>query len=251
LDENRKRRRWLQQGARYLLQSLLVCQACDYVLCGHWKTSLRATGQGYSYYRCTGTDSHCFDGQRRCDARPFPVEPSDEAVWSEVCRLLADPARVTGEYQRRLQAMRTGPRRPELETVELQLTKLRGGIGRLIDSYADGVISQAEFEPRLAGMRQRLTGLEAEATALQNAAEQTHSLQLVIGKLETFAALVRDQLDEADWTIRRDLIRTLVRRIEVDDQHVRVVFRVGPGPQDRVDPRRMSHLCPGRGFGVW
>jgi site-specific DNA recombinase len=151
-----------------------------------------------------------------------------------------------GEYQRRLQAVRTGPRRPELETVERQLAKLRGGIGRLIDSYAEGVISQAEFEPRLAGMRQRIAKLEAEATALQNAAEQAHSLQLVIGKLETFAALVRDQLDEANWTTRRNLIRTLVRRIEVDDQHVRVVFRVGPEPQDGADSRQMSHLCPGR-----
>jgi site-specific DNA recombinase len=190
LDENRQRRRWPPQGARYLLQGLLVCQACGYALCGRWKASLRATGQVDSYYRCTGTDSHRFDGQRRCDARPLPVEPLDGAVWSEVCRLLADPARVMGEYQRRLQAVRTGPRRPELETVERQLTKLRGGIGRLIDSYAEGVISQAEFEPRLAGMRQRIAKLEAEATALQNAAEQAHSLQLVIGKLETFAALV-------------------------------------------------------------
>jgi site-specific DNA recombinase len=251
LDENRQRRRWPQQGARYLLQGLLVCQACGYALCGRWKASLRATGQGYSYYRCTGTDSHRFDGQRRCDARPLPVEPLDVAVWNEVCRLLANPARVMGEYQRRLQAVRTGPRRPELETVERQLAKLRGGMGRLIDSYAEGVISKAEFEPRLAGMRQRVAKLEAEATALQNAAEQEHSLQLVIGKLETFATLVRDQLDEADWTTRRDLIRTLVRRIEVDDLHVRVVFRVGPEPQDYAGSCRISHLCPGRAFGMW
>jgi len=247
---------WPQQGARHLLQGPLVCQACGYALCGRWKASLRAAGQGHSYRRCTGTDSHRFDGQRRCGARPLPVEPLDVAVWSEVCRLPGDPARVMGEYQRRLQAMRTGPRRPELETVERQLTKRRCGIGRLIDSYAKGVISQAEFEPRLAGLRQRVAKLEAKATALQNAAEQAHSLQLVIGKLvigklETFAALVRDQLDEADWTTRRDLIRTLVRRIEVDDQHVRVVFRSGPEPQDGADARRMSHLCPGRGRGMW
>ena len=189
LDENRQRRRWPQQGVRYLLQDLLVCQACGYALCGRWKASLRATGQGYSYYRCTGTDGHRFDGQRRCDARPLPVEPLDAAVWSEVCRLLEDPARVMGEYHRRLQAVRTGPRRPELETVERQLAKLRGGMGRLIDSYAEGVISKAEFEPRLAGMRQRVAKLEAEATMLQNVAEQARSLQLVVGRLETFAAL--------------------------------------------------------------
>jgi site-specific DNA recombinase len=160
--------------------------------------------------------------------------------------LLADPARVTEEYQRRLRAVRTGPRRPELETVERQLAKLRGGVGRLIDSYAEGVIGKAEFEPRLAGLRQRVAKLEAEAVALQDAAEQARSLQLVVGKLETFAALVRGQLDGADWNTRRDIIRTLVRRVEVDDQHVRVVFRVGPGPQGGTGSRRIPQHCPGR-----
>jgi site-specific DNA recombinase len=91
-----------------------------------------------------------------------------------------------------------------------------------VQNQAEGVISKAEFEPRLAGLRQRVAALEAEAAARNNAAEQTRSLHLVIGKLETFASLVRERLDEADWITKRDLIRTLVRRIEVNDQHVRV-----------------------------
>ena len=178
------------------------------------------------------------------------VEPLDAAVWAGVRRLLENPARVADEYQRRLRTVRSGPRRPELETLERQLGKLRTGAGRLIDSYAEGVIGKAEFEPRLAGLRRRIAELEAEATALRDAAEQARSLQLVIGKLEIFAAMVRDRLGEADWTTRRDLIRTLVRRIEVDDQHVRVVFRVGPGPQGSPDARQISHLYPTRGFGM-
>ena len=249
-DENRRRRRQSLGGVRFLLQGLLVCQACGHALCGRWKAALRASRPGYSYYRCTGTDSARFDGQRRCEARPLSVAPLDTAVWAEVRRLLDDPARVAEEYRRRLQAVRTGPRRPELETIERQLAKLRGGIGRLIDGYAEGVISKAEFEPRLAGLRRRVAKLEADAAALQDAAEQAHSLQLIVGKLETFAALVRDRLDEADWATQRDLILTLVRRIEIDDQHVRVVFRVGPDPQDVTGPRQISHLCPGRVFGM-
>ena len=164
--------------------------------------------------------------------------------------MLENPARVADEYQRRLQAVRSGPRRPELETLERQLGKLRTGAGRLIDSYAEGVISKAEFEPRLAGLRRRTAELEAEVAALRDAAEQARSLQLVIGKLETYATMVRDRLGEADWTTKRDLIRTLVRRIEVDDQHVRVVFRVGPGPQGGPDARHISHLRPTRDSGT-
>src|SRR5215210_5489178 len=197
LGENRRRRRQRKAGAGYLLQGLLVCQSCGYALCGRWKASLHASGPGYRYYRCNGTDSHRFAGQRRCNAMPLPVEPLDAAVWAEVCRLLENPARVAGEYQRRLQAVRTGPDRPELETIERQLSKLRTGTGRLIDSYAEGVISKTEFEPRLAGLRQRVAELEAEAAALRDAAEHARSLHRVIGslhrvigKLETFAGLV-------------------------------------------------------------
>src|ERR687894_621299 len=70
------------------------------------------------------------------------------AICSRAC-WSAGPAAtrsVADEYERRLQAVRSGPRRPELETLERQLGKLRTGAGRLIDSYAEGVISKAEFD---------------------------------------------------------------------------------------------------------
>jgi site-specific DNA recombinase len=35
-------------------------------------------------------------------------------------------------------------------------------------------------------------------------------------------------LQQADFSTRREIIRTLVKRVEVDEQHIRVVFRVGP-----------------------
>jgi len=246
LEESRRRHRLRKQGVCYLLQGLLVCQSCGYAFRGRWKAPPRSRGRRYHYYRCTGTDRSRLNGQRRCEARPIRVEQLDTAVWDEVCRLLADPARVTEEYQHRLQAMRSGPRRPELETVERQLTKLRGGMGRLIDSYAEGVISKVEFEPRLAGMRQRVAKLETEAAVLQDTAEQARSLQIVIGKLEVFAALVRNRLEDADWDTRRNVIRTLVRRIEIDGQHIRVVFRVDPGPQDGTGALRAGQRCLGR-----
>ena len=247
LAENRRRHRQRCAGVRYLLQGLLVCGKCGYAFCGRWQPRYpRDPGRGYHYYRCSGTESHRFHGQRRCDARVIPVAPLDTAVWEQVCRLLEDPARVLHEYERRLQAARTGPRRVELEAVDRQLTKVRGGIGRLIDSYAEGLINKAEFEPRLSELRQRVAKLEADAGALKTSAEQTHCLQLVIGKLEAFAAIIADRLDVANWATQRDLIRTLVQRIEIDDDHVRVVFRIDPGPSDRGGSRSLLQHCPPR-----
>jgi site-specific DNA recombinase len=248
LAENRRRNRQRLAGVRYLLQGLLVCRKCGYACCGRWQPRYpREAGRGYHYYRCCGTESNRFDGQRRCDARVVAVAPLDAAVWAKTCQLLEDPARVLLEHQRRLEAARTGPRRLELEAVDRQLTKLRRGIGCLIDSYAEGIIDKAEFEPRLAALRWRVAKLEAEAAALRDAAEQIRSLQLVIGKLETFAGMIGERLEAADWATKRDVIRTLVRRIEIDDDRVRVVFRVDPPPSDGGASRRLLQHCPGRG----
>jgi site-specific DNA recombinase len=251
LAENRRRNRQRLAGVRYLLQGLLVCRTCGYAFCGRWCPRYpREPGRGYHYYRCCGTESNRFYGQRRCDARVVPVAPLDAAVWAEVCRVLKNPARVLQEFQRRLDATRTDPRRPELEAVDRQLAKLRRGIDRLIDSYAEGLIAKAEFEPRIVELRQRVAKLEREAGVLKDAAEQTRSLHLVIGKLEAFAELIGGRLEAADWDTKRDIIRTLVRRIEIDDDTVRVVFRVEPGPNDDRGSRRLLQHCPERGGTV-
>jgi site-specific DNA recombinase len=108
LEESRRRHCQRKQGVRYLLQGLLVCQACGYAFCGRWKAPPRSRGRQYHYYRCTGTDRSRLNGRHRCEARPIRVEQLDAAVWDEIGRLLDDPARVAAEYQRRLQAVRTG-----------------------------------------------------------------------------------------------------------------------------------------------
>jgi site-specific DNA recombinase len=248
LAENRRRNRQRLAGVRYLLQGLLVCHKCGYAFCGRWQPRYpREAGRGYHYYRCCGTESNRFDGQRRCDARVVAVAPLDAAVWAEVCRVLRDPARVLLEHRRRVEAARAGPRRLAGEAVDRRLANLRRGIGRLIDGYAEGLIEKAELEPRLAALRRRLAELETEAAALRDAAEETRSLQLVIGKLETFAGIIGERLEAADWDTKRDIIRTLVRRIEIDGDHVRVVFRIDPGPNDHAGSPRLLQHCPGRG----
>jgi site-specific DNA recombinase len=240
LEENRKRNRARLAGVRYLLRGLLVCQKCGYGFSGHHHRGK------WRYYRCCGTDRSRYQGERRCDARLVAVEPLEAAVWAEVRRLLKDPARVLEEYQRRLEAVQTSPGQLEREAVLRQQTRTRGAIGRLIDGYAEGLIEKAEFEPRIAELRRRLAQLEAEAGALELAEEQARSLQLVIGKLSLFADLVRDRLEEADWSTQREIVCTLVKRIEVGDDAVRVVFRIDPNPSGPSEPRRVLPHCPNR-----
>jgi site-specific DNA recombinase len=153
------------------------------------------------------------------------MDQTDAAVWQEVCQLLEDPARLEQEYRQRLQPQQ---KPNEHEGLEAQMGKLRRGIARLIDSYADGLINKQEFEPRVTRMRERLQHLEEQLQHLKEEAEVEEELRLILGRLETFAAKVQDELHQADFQTRREIIRALVKRVEVDEQHIRIVFRVSP-----------------------
>jgi site-specific DNA recombinase len=170
----------------------------------------------------------------------------DLAVWQEVCTLLAHPERLAEEYRRRLQPEMSA-KRPPLATVESQISQLRQGVARLIDSYAEGLIDKYEFEPRITRLRQRLVRLEEQRQHLADEAASQAELQLIIGRLEDFATKVHHNLADADWASQRDLIRTLVKRVEVAQDQVNIVFRVDPYLGDPDPEKKSLQLCRGRG----
>ena len=116
----------------------------------------------------------------------------------------------------------------ELAQIVHQIAALQRGIGRLIDSYAAGVIDRSEFEPRVAGLKTRVAQLQQRQQDATEAADAERELILVTSQLEDFATKVRAGLDTLDWLGTRDIIRTLVRRIEIDGDDIEVVFRVPP-----------------------
>jgi site-specific DNA recombinase len=173
----------------------------------------------------------------------------DEAVWEEVCRLLEHPERLEQEYRRRLIQEEKMP--DELSSLEARMGRLRQGIARLLDSYADGLIDKGEFEPRIARMRARLMQIEEQAQQIKDEASLERELTLILGRLDEFASRVKDGLHAADWSTRREIIRALVKRVEIDQEQVRVVFRVNPPPPStpqapsEKDAQSLQH-CRGR-----
>ena len=132
----------------------------------------------------------------------------------------------------------------EIVRLNHQITTMRRGIGRLIDSYAEGIIDKAEFEPRIAGLKQRLSQLQERHRAALETAESERDLSLVISRLEDFSAKVTKRLDDLDRSGMQDIIRTLVRRVEIDDSHIEVIFRVPP-------PDGPSGPSPAEASGSW
>ena len=252
LQENQQHARASQRGARYLLQGLLICSCCGYAYYGKAisPSARKQQARSYAYYRCIGADAYRFGGVRLCWNQQLRTDLVDEAVWQEVCRLLEHPERLEQEYRRRLLQTQTPP---DLEPLERQVRQVRQGVARLIDSYTEGLIDKAEFEPRMTRLRERLGHLETHVQQARDEASLEAELTLMLSRLEDFAAHVTDGLQAADWLTRREIIRALVKRVEVAQEQVRVVFRVGPhspqAPSDKeipsVPPQSLPHCRRG------
>jgi site-specific DNA recombinase len=247
LAENRKRSRERARGARHLLQGLLVCAKCGYAYYG--KPVSRAAAKGktkkYVYYRCVGTDSYRFGGQRVCSNRQVRSDMLEEAVWVDVCSLLKDPRRIEQEWERRL-VDKPDTGWDATEQLRAAAEKVKRGVSRLIDSYQDGLLEKSDFEPRIRRAKERLTNLKSELEQRANEEEQRNAMHLVIGRMREFAEKVTDGLDRADWATRRAIIRAVVKRVEIDEEEVRIIYKISPDPVDGDCQIRSLQHCWGR-----
>ena len=231
LQENRQRRRMTEQGNRYLLQGLLVCAECGYAYHGQARKGRN------TYYRCGGSLPTHGGGVRVCWNKTVRMDQLDQAIWAAVGQVLEEPERVADEYRQRAAPP---PASSEQIQVERQLGKVTQGVARLIDSYAAGLIEQQEFEPRVRRLHQQREQLEQQQAQWHAQAQTEEELRGMVDRLAGFAGQVRAGLEHADWATRRDLIRTLVKQVEMEREQVRVVFRISPllraGPADGRSP---------------
>ncbi len=128
--------------------------------------------------------------------------------------------------------------------------QLNCGIARLIDSYTQGYINEEEFKPRIKAMKQTLQTIEEQKKKIFDQKRFEQDLTLVVTNLEEFSSSVNLSLDNADWLTKRDIIRTLVKRIEIDHEDVNIVFRVKELPDSftysgKADKSLLQFCCRG------
>jgi site-specific DNA recombinase len=247
LEENRRRARVRRTGTQRLLQGLVVCRCCGYACTGVGRPYTAADGvrRHYSYYRCGGRGQVGGDGQKVCRAPTVAADELEAAVWTDLCALLEDPARVEQEYQRRFQGAAAGTP-GEGEALAKRIAAVKRGLSRLIDAYGEGLLEREEFEPRVRAARERLARLEAEAQTETAAAARRDELRLVLGQLQEFAEAIKSGMREAAWDTRRQVIRALVKQIEVSTQDIRIVYRVPPVPFVERPEGGVLQDCGGR-----
>ena len=225
LEENRSRSRQGRRRPGYLLQGLTCCAKCGYAYYGK---TIRQLGAGrqmrdFVYYRCSGSDSYRFGGERICSNSQVQGAFLETTVWREVSSLLMNPERIELEHQ---ESSKDGALLGNLEILRSQRIKLQHAAERLIDSFTEGLIEKDQFTSRMARTKTRITDLDAKIKAGAGNVDQKEHLRLATGRLRELAAAVGPELVDADWQRRREIIRMLVQRIDIDTEVIKIIFRV-------------------------
>jgi len=204
------------QHSPYLLSAMVFCYHCGGRMHGH-------INQQWSYYRCA-TAQH--KGVTGCPAKTCIRA---DKLEDEVVERLFD-FRTNEQALRRLVSQRNEERRaalPELRQrighLEGQLTKLAGRTEHIKDAYEDGAYSLAEMKRRLEKAKHESKELEsalAQARAAKTAVDtKTTDTETVVRIIES----AWDEFQDRDFAGRQQLLRSLIERVVIKDQHAGVV----------------------------
>ncbi len=218
-----------------LLMGLAACQSCGYA---YYRTSTRTAKRKIYYYRCLGSDDYRYPGGRVCDNKPVRADYLDDVVWAHVTALLADPALVQAELDRRLTDMRaTNPATSERARLERDLTRATKAISRLVQAYQEDLLTLDELRARMPDLRAKQTALTASVDALDAQLLDQGTYLKLAQTLEDFLARLRENTETATVEDRQKVLRSVVKEVLVGAE--RVVIRHG------IPVRDHPFLSPG------
>ena len=88
------------------------------------------------------------------------------------------------------------------------------------------MIDKDQFTPRMTRTKSRIADLDVKIKDDAGDVGQLEHLRVTAKRLRDLAAAVGPHLANGDWQRRRDVIRTLVQRIEIGREVIKIVFRV-------------------------
>ena len=203
-----------------LLQGMLVCRRCGY---GLYRTSTRTSQQQLHYYRCLGSDRYRHLKGPVCTNRPIRQDALDARVWTEVLRVLDDPALIDAEIARRRAVARSAaPRRTRTAELQRELARLDKSSERLLSAYQDGLATLEQLRQRMPDLQQQTRAIAAELHTLEVATvDDAHYLQLA-ETLSGFRAKLRVRAETLDIRERQQILRLVVKEVLVDGDTITI-----------------------------
>lgn len=203
-----------------LLQGICACSGCGYA---YYRTSTRTTNKKIYYYRCLGSDDYRYEHGRVCANKPVRADYLDTVVWDHIAALLADPALIRAEIDKRLDQVRTAdPATAQRKRIDAGLAKSSQAIKRLIAAYQEQLISIDELRVRMPELRARETGLRQQIEALDAQLADREVYLKLADNLEDFLTGLRDKAGTASVAERQRVLRLVVKDVLVGPDKITI-----------------------------
>lgn len=211
IEQNKRLSRRNNHRFDYLIRGLAVCGRCGRAITGHPK-------HNKPYYRCNGRLHDKSKGAACCCDQPeVQAGPIDDAVWTEVSKLVLNPE-IISRYAASVPAV-VGA---EAVFLKRRLARYGERRERLSRQHELGVIDDAQLSRRLVEIAEGQTVDEQKLAALE-AAESHQDVDLQeLAEAEKLCRGLAPRLATLSFDDRRHLVEKLVRRIVLDGTTVSV-----------------------------
>ena len=169
----------------------------------------------------------------------------DDIVWTELVRLLEDPALVKAEIDRRLEAaLVSDPNQQREADLRHRLIRVRKGIDRLVTAYQEELITIDELRDRTPELRRQEQALHRELQSAVDRAQDRETWLRLAETLTDFLARLRSSAETLDIAERQRIVRLLVKEVLVTEDKITIrhSIPISGSPGGGPDPSK-----PGNG----
>jgi site-specific DNA recombinase len=201
-----------------LLTGICFCAGCGMAM------TLR-TGKGgrYRYYTCS---TKVRQGETGCTGRTVPMHKLDTLVADHIEQRLLQPARLESILSSVLDRRKERAERRTAHIAELRkrASEADAKLKRLYDAIENGVadLTDPMLKDRIAELKAIRDQARADAERAEDAIERLGPT-ITPQTLKTFARHARKRMRTESGGYRRDHLRALVQRVEVDRKEVRIM----------------------------
>ena len=201
-----------------LLTGICFCSACG-------KAMTLRTGKGgrYRYYTCS---TKARQGETGCKGRTVPMEKLDTLVADHIERRLLQSSRLeeilSSVLDRREE--RAERRTAHIAALRKRAAEADAKLKRLYDAIENGVADLADpmLKDRIAELKAMRDQARADAERAEGALDRLGPA-ITPAALKTFARTARRRMRTESGGYRRDHLRALAQRVEVDAKEVRIM----------------------------
>jgi site-specific DNA recombinase len=200
----------------YLLAGLVRCGQCSRSFCGRY---CRQRGKLYFYYCCWNS--------RACTAQWVRRSTLDAAVWESLRNALLNPALLESRVLAAIQRIGTTKSNSASAKAGKLLAQIESEEGLLIHQYRSGTLSPNDFAAKLETLRKRKISFQnADSKAASTKTEAPST------SIADYCQRFEDRLNNAEFAVRRRILRELIASIVVQDSRIVIRGKIGPPEAD-------------------